>query len=196
MQTDVRFLRPLIENILRDRPEYREWSVQGFGMLRTYLGPPSNRKQIRLNIWDSRLAVPNVSTIHDHPWSFTSVIVAGCFVNLRYHQHAAITDPTHHFTLIKTGEGGGPKNERIASCILRPDRPEVYGPGDLYAQSNNEIHESLPVDGCVTINERVGDTEVARVFWPHGTNWVDAIPRPATVAEVVMVCDDALKRWF
>lgn len=56
--------------------------------------------------------------------------------------------------------------------------------------------QTLFEDGTVTLNERIGDTEHARVFWPYGTDWVDAIPRPATREEVSDAVLNSLRRWF
>ena len=104
--------------------------------------------------------------------------------------------PTHAFTTIKTGEGDGLEKDTISACVLVPREIEIYGPGDMYHQQADEIHETLFVDGAVTLNERVGDTEHARVFWPYGTEWVDAMPRPATRDEVAAAVDYSLREWF
>lgn len=200
MQHDLTFLKPLVANVLQD--DKRAWTVQGFGFLRTYFGPASAPKMYRLNLWDSHFTVPNVSTIHDHPWDFVSVIVAGEFINQRYDQCTrdySKPDPgqfTHAFTTIKTGEGGGLEKSAIRSCVLDPSREEHYLPGDVYGQRANEIHETKFADGSVTLNKRVGDTEHARVFWPYGTDWVDAIPRAATKDEVTSAVLHSLRRWF
>jgi hypothetical protein len=199
MTDDLTFVRPLVASILRD--EHREWSVQGFGFLRTYFGPADAPKAFRLNLWDRRFKVPNVSTIHDHPWDFKSIIVAGQFANLRYEmEHLPIQIKpvicTHAFTTIRTGEGGGQEKDAINSCVLVPKPIEYYIPGDTYHQRADEIHETLFLDGAVTLNERIGDTEHARVFWPYGTDWVDAMPRPATRAEVSDAVSYSLKEWF
>lgn len=190
------FTKPLVEHILRNAAKH-EWSIQGFGMIRTYLGPKSNPKEIRLNIWDSSLAVPNVSTIHDHPWDFSSEIVAGCFVNVRYDVPENFSSLTHSYIKIKTGIGGGYDPNAIPGAAgLLARRPELYMEGDVYTQIAREIHESIPYDGTVTINRRVGDTEKARVFWPYGTAWVDAIPRKAQIYEVETITQRALRKWF
>ncbi len=195
MVTDLTFVKPLVASILRDTN--REWTVQGFGFLRTYFGPPELPKKYRLNLWDSKFTVPNVSTIHDHPWDFMSLIVAGGFKNQRYDlREAPIDDFTHDYTIIKTGEGGGLLKSELKSCILFPKPMEHYVPGQMYSQRANEIHETLFKDGSVTLNERIGDTEQARVFWPHGTDWVDAIPRKATKNEVEIAVNNSLKTWF
>ena len=195
MSENVNFLKPLVASIL-EKPERLNWSLQGFGMLRTYIGE-GNR--YRLNIWHSQLAVFSVSTIHDHPWHFTSQIVAGVFVNVRYDIGPIHAPATHAFRTIKTGPNGGMDfNEPATPISLVARRPEIYLPGDIYSQRASEIHESIPVDGTVTINDRtrVGDGERARVFWPIDESWIDAKPRPATVAEICAVAQYALERWF
>lgn len=193
--SSLQYLKPLVANVLQD--EHRKWTVQGFGFLRTYFGPAHAPKMYRLNLWDHRFTVPSVSTIHDHPWDFSSVIVAGRFTNQRYAMQDFVGDkPTHMFTTIRTGEGGGLEKSAFEDCFLSPEIPEDYEPGDTYAQIANEIHETKFVDGAVTLNERIGDTEHARVFWPHGTDWIDAMPRPATRDEVSAAVDNSLQRWF
>lgn len=196
LQTDLTFLRPLVVSALQD--DRRQWTVQGFGFLRTYFGPPAQPKRFRLNLWHTRFTVPNVSTIHDHPWDFTSVIVAGKFGNQRYGARGTSSQdsPTHHFTTIKTGEGGGLEKSEVRDVTLVPYHREHFVPGDVYGQKADEIHETLFADGTVTLNERVGDTEHARVFWPFGSNWVDAIPRVATRNEVSDTVLYSLREWF
>lgn len=190
----LNFIRPLIINALRD--ERREWTAQGFGFLRTYFGPPEQPKRFRLNLWDSTFTVPNVSTIHDHPWDFQSLIVAGGFGNKRYKIHSTTNRPSHSYTVIRTGVGGGVEKDATLSCDLEPYSTEHYKPGDTYSQQANEIHETYFADGAVTLNERVGDTERARVFWPYGTDWVDAIPRSATREEIETAVSHSLRKWF
>lgn len=173
-------------------PFNQPWSVQGFGMLRTYFGAD---KKYRLNIWDSALAVKNVSILHTHPWHFTSWIMSGKFKNQRFYE-ARTGLLTHDWAVIKTGEGGGPDGEKGSSRLLEGE-PEFYMPGDTYMQSPEEIHASYFEDGTVTLNvrKRVGDGEHARVFWPHGEPWVDAEPRAANAEEITAVIGRALERW-
>lgn len=199
---NLTFLKPLVARVLRDKSTV--WSVQGFGMMRTYFGPVTNPKEFRLNIWDSRLAVKSVSTVHDHPWHFESLIVNGMFCNRRYEMISSsddfgcITSPGEQafaYTTIKTGEGGGMEKEPTRYAMLHRYPVETYSAGDTYRQSATEIHETLYADGCVTLNQRqpVGDGDHARVFWPAGTDWVDAMPREATPVEVAAVTENALQ---
>lgn len=163
----------------------RDWSVQGFGMLRTYL---DSDKRYRLNIWDSSLAIPDVSIIHDHPWHFTSWVLNKGIKNVRYY----ITDSSWG-VLYKHLTNGGSFESFVR---MHEGVPENYLPGDCYMQEANEIHATFPDDGCVTVNERVrvgGDT--ARVFWRANTHWVDAKPRVATNKELRNVLERTLANW-
>jgi hypothetical protein len=184
-----------------------DWTVQGFGMMRTYLSGPEYPKQFRLNIWDSALMVSNVSLIHDHPWRFKSRIINGQFCNIRFVESdtpnskffseggPSYGDP-YDYAVIKTGEGGGPDGER-GRVNLSSMPTEIYNTGDTYQQEPTEIHMSVPGSSTITLNDRtrVGDGEHARVFWPAGREWVDAMPRPATDLEIVEVTARALEKW-
>lgn len=190
---DISFLKPLVANVLED--ENRNWTIQGFGFLRTYFGTKDNPKKYRLNLWDNRFTIPNVSTIHDHPWDFKSVIVAGEFLNQRYELNEK-GEPTHNYTILKTGENGGLTKTEPKACMLIPKHEEFYLPGNIYSQKANEIHETKFTNGSVTLNERVGDTEHARVFWTYGADWVDDMPRIATKDEVKKAVETSLNKWF
>lgn len=176
---------PRVDEVLHilNNPHEAQWSAQGFGMLRTYLG---DDKVWRLNVWHSALAVENVSTIHDHPWDFTSWIVAGRFTNQRFTE-APVANFQCKGVKIKTGEGGGAVGLPFTQLLYAHDL-ETYLTGDTYSQKWNEIHRSSFVDGTVTLNrrDRVGDGEHAQVFWEDG-DWVNAEPRPATAEEVAFV---------
>jgi hypothetical protein len=67
-QTTVRNVRAaqlVVRSILED--PMRQWTVQGLGMLRTYL--PDNA---RLHIWNPALKFEEVSEHHTHPWDLVS----------------------------------------------------------------------------------------------------------------------------
>lgn len=204
------FTKAFVHNILSNYGDHH-WTVQGFGFLRMYFGPHENPKRYRLNLWDSSFTVPGVSTIHDHPWHFTSLIIAGCFCNQRFDMMVLppvdYSDPnspleggpaTHTFTTIRTGEGGGMEQSGIDYCRLTRRKPELYFAGDTYHQDANEVHETLFEDGSVTLNERtpLPDGDHARVFWPYGESWVDAEPRPARPEELTAAITPCLERWF
>jgi hypothetical protein len=173
-----------VRAILAD-PYSQEWSIQGFGMLRTWLDPEGVE---RLHIWDAEgSANEDVSTLHNHPWDFESRIAFGRLLNQRYDVAEMEGCPEGQPYLaapILTGAGGhllGPPRD-----VAVADFPaEYYRPGDAYAQGAEEYHESFPSAGTVTIIRRTFKYERhATVCWPRGGQWVSAEPRPATRAEV------------
>lgn len=172
----------VIDAILAD-PFDREWSIQGFGMLRTYL---DIYEVHRLHIWDVDAAVPDVSVIHDHPWDFDSRIYRGAVTNQRYLLDA-VGGEIVQTSRIKTGEGGGLIGTPAREAMLGAFAPEVYGPGDCYHMDAPELHESIPTRGAVTVISRKFHTnredQFATVCWRTG-DWVSAEPRPATRAEI------------
>jgi hypothetical protein len=192
---DRAFIRAAVKTMLEHPEIFDDWTVQGFGMMRCYIPGPVYNKQFRLNIWDGALTVPGVSIIHDHPWDFKSLIVNGEFENVRYVEDYYNGDP-HNCMTIVTGEVGGPVG-LSGMANLRVSSHEHYKTGDTYQQEAKEVHASYPADGAVTLNERtrVGDGEHARVFWPVGTEWGDAIPRKATPVEIERTTRLALEKW-
>lgn len=189
--------RGLAEAILRNSAAFR-WELQGFGMLRCYL--PGD---LRLQVWDNTYAVPGVTTIHDHPWNFESLIVAGELLNERFGE----VDPTD--------QEGGPSATHMCRNIIPgvglrragdgEDQPaylvsygtERYTAGMVYEQRYYELHESRPSRGTVTLigRQRVG-ADVARSYYPYGAEWVSAEPRLATEEERTEIIGHALQRWF
>ena len=171
----------------------REWSLQGFGMLRTYIG---GDKRFRLNVWHSKLAVPNVSIIHNHPWNFRSWIMAGKFTNVRF--DIGVGKPFLMME-IEPGEHFEGSTEQPRRVWLDAHEPEEYFAGDTYEQTWDEVHASYYDDGTTTLNDRTGGPTGrdarALVFWPDGESWVDAKPRPATPDEVAFATSAALGRF-
>lgn len=164
--------------------------MQGFGFLRTKIANVG-----RIHVWDSSLAVRHVSTMHTHPWALHSTIISGELINQRFEEfpHGVLL---YQRQTIKTGEGGGLCGEAVP-VVLHPKRAETYGRGDWYEQDANEIHRSIPQDGTVTLMERTQGPplEEASVYWPRGTSWVSAEPRPPLTWQIEEVIQYALARW-
>lgn len=179
--------RLLVKAILTS-PFDLKWSVQGLGMLRTYLSP-----EVRLHIWDDSLRVPGVSPIHDHPWHLDSLIVSGTLRQYRY-VVSPFGDEELTMSAIQCGENACTKTEPVLVKVHQTPL-ETYTPGQTYRQTKDEIHESLADTGTVTLVTRTfeGDRETARVFWRGDGGWVDAAPRPATLVEVRRVTQKALE---
>jgi hypothetical protein len=186
----------LVKSILENpTPQSRNWSLQGLGMLRLYLST-----ELRLHIWDSRYAVENASRIHNHPWDFVSYVVAGYVRQYRYVRSHDLSIGTNHLcSVLKCGPGGACERTRPTATHLCRLPEEMYGETFTYAQRADEIHESLPGDGTVTLVTRHftrEDRDHAQIFWPKGEEWVSAEPRPASDREVHEMTSKALEKWF
>jgi len=180
-------IRASVRKILDTGHAYT-WQRQGLGMLRLYLTP-----ETRLHIWDTRLRVPDVSVVHDHPWDFRSYVVAGRIYNTRYEETS--TGRACSRTRIRCGPAGcaiaEPEQARLSML-----RHEVVVAGRWYEQRADEIHESAPDNGTVTLVERHfrSDTEHANVY--HDTpTWVSAEPGPISWEKVEPIVRLALDRW-
>jgi hypothetical protein len=186
-------MKELVRYLLTNRMKFQDdWTAQGFGFLRLRVSD-----SMRLHVWDSRLRQPGVSDIHDHTqWAFTSHVMSGQIVNVRFQ----ICEPTcdqavaYHMATLKCGVGGGMLDSGPLKLVhMLAGKPELYQAGMSYRQEPDEIHRTLPADGTVTlIRQERRQVDTARVFWPEGGSWGDAIPRPATKDEVADVGGFAL----
>lgn len=182
-----------ILNIL-DHPFDYKWTIQGFGMLRTYL---DDEQVNRLHLWNTDVANPNVSTIHDHAWDFDSRIVHGSMGNRRYVAgNYADGGKVYKWAKIRAGEGGGIISDPDLMAIK--EKPyEVYQAGETYHQDAPELHESCPAPGTVTVITRNfhANRDIATVCWREG-DWVTAEPRPATQQEIEHFIRVAKWNWY
>jgi hypothetical protein len=182
----------LVRSIL-ERHQHYEWTVQGFGFARTKIADVG-----RIHVWDPRLAVPLVSTMHAHPWPLRSTIISGELINQRWHRAGLqVRAPIYTHSRIKTGEGGGLTGETIDVRMIPLGDPEFYLSGDVYEQQPEEVHRTIAEPGTVTLLERPHGPPLQEtdVYWPQGTEWVSAEPKPADAWLLASVIAYALKRW-
>lgn len=192
---DFHEVRSFVKYILENPTAMgRQWSYQGFGMLRLYL---YGAKEWRLHVWSPGMAVPGVTTIHNHPWDFESLVLSGRLRNMKFEESTAPDRRvTHHKAVIRCGEDACMMTAP-ESVTLTPAGTDIFPPGGWYEQSAAEIHHTLTDVGTVTlIRRRFGsDPDHASVYWPVGQKWVDATPRPATPEEINMFIAPALANW-
>lgn len=189
--------RRMVDLVLRNeaRNPKGKWSTQGLGMLRLYLDP---EQKFRLHIWDKRLVVADASPLHDHPWHFTSLVVAGNVKQFRFkHWTYGENRERYNCATIKCGEGAHCTSETKVVTLSRQPF-ELYKESQTYSQAKSEIHESLADHGSVTLVERtfVGQRDAAHVYWGGNGPFGTAEPRPATSAEIRAACEYALATWF
>lgn len=156
-----------------EKPLDVEWSLQGFGMLRTYVS-----KSDRLHVWDSRFRARGVS---------------GVVANRRY--VAGPPNPEgagHLLSRLVCGPGGGLVGMPSPCHLLsNGGPPEVYPAGCRYRQNAAELQETNALDGTVTL--------VRREFlgaWLIATEWGTAEPRPASREEVLAIVGGAVRFWM
>lgn len=189
----------IVTQVLTPRVGRPSWSLQGFGMLRTYLSP-----QLRLHVWDPAFRVPNVTEIHDHPWDFTSVVLAGRIRNVRYRDDRDALDtldrPTHVCSRIMCGPQPTEPDAKIGVARLVVASEDVHVAGESYAQKAAELHASYADPGTVTLCRRSPvegrSPDHALVYWPLGGERVSAEPRPATDDEIDAIVGAALEKMI
>lgn len=185
------------------KAERNGWSRQGLGMLRLYLDP---ERVYRLHVWDSCLRNPDVSPMHTHPWDLESTIIAGVYQQRRYKVprlvdlgRSDIRTATFNKVRIQCGEGACTKEEPTKVELQLCDVETVLE-GQTYTQSKDEIHESFPLNGTVTLTRRTfhPDREHADIYWPGNGPWIDAKPEivPADSPTLKQVLERSLASWF
>ena len=207
MTESYQHLREFIRGVLRHHHFYK-WTLQGFGMLRTF--PFPDNQEVRLHVWSKAHQVPGVSTIHNHPWDFSSTVVSGELTNVLYGVARASKTLYDKLTLeqqggfsherqdLRCGEGGGLIGVPTPVRLVEVGRATYTSDWThTYMQTAEAIHESRPQDGTVTLVARKfrENRDIARVFWPAGLAWISAEPREATPAEVEAIVENALEKW-
>jgi hypothetical protein len=79
----------LVRTILEHAEDY-PWAMQEIGLLGLRL---DDRREYRLHVWDPSSSVGE-PPIHDHPYDFTSTVIAGEMTNTRYEEDPL--GPSYH----------------------------------------------------------------------------------------------------
>lgn len=198
--------RCVLEEAIR-RPGARSWTLQGFGVLRLNL-----HDDMCLHVWCPDLAAEGAPTIHDHPWQFSSFVVAGIAENHRFECREPAPGQVIIPTQEEMSEGWRAFYRRTVmtgqpglTAVLGDDRMvmlrrlglERVRAGAWYHQSRGEIHESRPHAGTVTLVQRLRDgDERANIFFSPLDPPADGNKRPATDAEVVHACTVSVRKWL
>ena len=185
-----------VQAILEDWRRHK-WTLQGFGMLRTYL---DEAKTVRLHVWDRRFQAPNVSLMHTHPWDFRSQVIAGSIRDAVFREVPArvlLKSMPYMRQTVLCGAGGGLVGEPKLVHIEHASSLK-YTEGMTYEHKAADIHVSYPADGAVTLVERTfgSDVDHAEVYWSKGDEFGSAEPRPATAWEIGLITGYSLYRWF
>lgn len=187
--------RAFVKKVI-DQAHNFPWSLQGLGMFRTYLS-----KEVRLHVWDMRFVEPMATTLHTHPWDFTSHVMSGAITDRVLEEVS--WEGAHQYLrqCIVCGPAPEPgmdmRTGTPQAVLLTQMSARTYVTGEVYSLRRHQIHESIPKSGTVTMVERMfyEDTERAFVYHRPGRPFVSAEPRPATADEVARMREVALDRW-
>jgi hypothetical protein len=176
--------RALVRTILEHAADY-PWVIQDIGLLGLRLDA---RRVYRLHVWDPCSRV-GAAPIHDHPFDFTSTIVAGELTNIRYQE-----DP---FGVEYRRERYSPGDEDTRTTdtirLSGTATATTLTAGDHYCQSAHELHDSRQVPGTVTIIRRTfKDVAKLTVCSRGDAAWVSGQSRPAAPEEIQRIAATAL----
>jgi hypothetical protein len=177
--------RALVRMILEHAEDYL-WTMQEIGLLGLRL---DDRREYRLHVWDPDASVGEVP-VHDHPFDFTSIVIAGAMTNTRYEE-----DPSGvEYRRIRYS----PENEdaRTLDTVRLSGTATTFTPGEEYSQLAHELHESRQVPGTVTIIRRAFHEVPELAVCTRGeVPWVSGQSRPAPADEVKRITATALERF-
>lgn len=173
-------------------PMELDWRGHGIGFMKAYLNA---ERTWRINVYHEMLRVPGISIMHDHPWGLQSHVRAGQLTNMRWHRankksQGAVSFNEGRINCAKyAGLEGTPQ---IVSLVK--ERREIYHASGFYQQNPEEIHETIAINGTVTLLERIPTHSdgFAHIFWPVGEEYGDAT-RNLSDDEVYAVAASALR---
>lgn len=158
-----------VREILRDPFGHDGWTVQGLGMLRLDMGTQ------RLHIWDPDTALNQVVSAHDHPWDMDSRIYFGKQGNQRFTLREAeeVGGLVVQVSKVVCGVGSHLEGAPGAGRLVEAGAYESYGPGERYAMRAEELHDSFPEPGTVTVIDRGyrDDRSLATICWAGSSGW-------------------------
>jgi len=175
--------KALVRSIL-EVPAGRRWVMQDIGLLAVWL---DDRRQYRLHLWDAASAVGD-PPIHDHPFDFTSTVVAGEITNTVYEESPSGVEYQR--------ERYSPHDEqgRITDTVRLAGSSTRVAAGQTYNQAAHQLHCSSHTPGTITILrpwfKPVSPLTVCRA---PGSPWNSGRARPASAREVSRITAAALE---
>jgi hypothetical protein len=176
--------RALVRTVLEHAEDY-PWTMQELGLLGLRL---DTHREYRLHVWDSSSYVGE-PPVHDHPFDFTSMVIAGEMTNTRYEEDAS-GDEYHRWRYTPSQE-----NARVADTVRLTGVATTVTAGDEYSQRAHELHDSRQSPGTVTIIRMTFRAiSSLTVCNRRQESWVSERSRPATLDEVKRITATGLER--
>ncbi|MCU1459842.1 MAG: hypothetical protein JWL73_3934 [Actinomycetia bacterium] len=182
---DISMNRALVRMILEHAEDY-PWKMQDIGLLGLWLDA---RREYRLHVWDPTSSVGE-PPVHDHPFDFTSTVIAGGMTNTRYEQ-----DP-HGVEYHRMRYTPPDEDARTVDTVkLSGIATTTFVAGDQYEQVAHELHDSLQLPGTVTIIRMTFKDVMPEltVCLRDESAWASGQSRPAPLDEVKRITAKALE---
>jgi len=177
--------KALVLTILR-HAEDLPWRMQDIGLMSLRL---DDRREYRLHVWDPSHCVED-PPVHDHPYDFTSTVIAGELTNVRYEEDPAGDE------YVRFRYSPGAEGERRSDAVRLSSTATTFTEGGRYRQLAHELHASRQRPGTVT---------ALRCLWVEApeltvcvrdpASWHSGRARDATPDEIKGFAARALE-WF
>jgi hypothetical protein len=182
---DMALNRVLVRTILEHAGDY-PWTMQDIGLLGLRL---DDCRQYRLHVWDPSYNVEE-PPVHDHPFDFTSTVVAGEMTNTRYQESPSGVEYSRVRYLPPDEDARRHDTIRLSATAT------TVTEGGQYSQLAHELHDSRQLPGTVTIIRMTfKDVPEVTVCRRNEATWVSGRSRAATPDEVKKITALALE-WF
>ena len=181
---DISLNAALVRAILEHAEDY-PWVIQEIGLLGLRL---DDRREYRLHVWDPSSSVGE-PPIHDHPFEFTSTVIAGEMTNTRYEE-----DPVGvEYRRVRYTPSNG--DDRRSDTVRLSGTATTISAGDQYHQLAHELHDSRQLPGTVTIIRMTFTEDAAEltVCSREDAAWISGQSRPAAPADVKRITATALE---
>jgi hypothetical protein len=177
--------KALVQTMLQHAEEL-PWRMQDIGLMGLRL---DDRREYRLHIWDPSSCIEE-PPVHDHPYDFTSTIIAGALTNTRYEEDSAGDE------YVRFRYSPGAEDERRSDAVRLSSTATVFTEGNQYRQLAHELHASWQQPGTVTAIRCswVEAPELTVCVRDEGA-WRSARGRDATYEEIKSFTAKALE-WF
>jgi hypothetical protein len=130
----------LVFTILRHAEDF-PWRMQDIGLMGLRL---DDQREYRIHVWDPSYSVGD-PPIHDHPYDFTSRVIAGELTNTLYAE-----DPAGD-NYVRFRYSLGAEDQRRSDTVKLSATPETFAEDGEYSQLAHELHVSWQEPGTVTV---------------------------------------------
>ncbi len=177
--------KALVLTVLQ-HPEDFPWRMQDIGLMGLRL---DDRREHRLHVWDPTYC-DGEPPIHDHPYDFTSTVIAGEMTNTRYEEDSSGDE------YVRFRYSPGSEDERRLDAVRLSSTAYTFTEGNRYRQLAHELHASWQQPGTVTaIRCQWTETPELTVCMRDEGSWRSGHGRDATHEEIKAFTARALD-WF